>query len=186
MAKNKKDEMNGADGADSNKDVAKKKYLITRATIDAMRQQRLAKEDDVDKAEPEGNHECCEDEPKAEAPKKVYVVNRAKLEEERRKRLAQEEADAIVFDDDQAFFDWGVNPELKIIRDDNGVSYYDWDYSPAYYQAIEQGKTIYIVDNKSLINKRKEINYRTITKKIDNLGDYMMYKFKHRIKDTNK
>ena len=74
----------------------------------------------------------------------------------------------ICFKNDDDFISFAINIQ-PIIYNQNGINYYDFDYSDKYKKAIEDKEFFKIEDKMSNINKRKELNYRLIIKKIDNL-----------------
>lgn len=79
----------------------------------------------------------------------------------------------IYFDNDQEFYEYAVIPELVSIpyTDKLGVDgyYTDFNFTPQYNNAINNGMTFIIKDKNSQIYKRGAVSYRTITKEISNL-----------------
>lgn len=77
----------------------------------------------------------------------------------------------IVFEDDQEFFDFCVDKELKI-EDGTNNSYITWNFTKSYNDAIKEGKTFMIKDPDSKIAKRKALSFHTITKYVENVVEY--------------
>ena len=83
----------------------------------------------------------------------------------------------LYFDNDDDFTRFCMDPTLKTYEytDAEGNVKYkcDYEFSPAYNHAIEQGKVFVILDPKSRILKNGDLTYRSTTKTIDNLD--LMY-----------
>lgn len=82
--------------------------------------------------------------------------------------------DKILFDTDEDFESYAINPSLTAYMDSDG-SYYDWDFSSAFKQAVEEGKTFYMCDRDSLVLKRQAVTYMTISKDVK-MGEYIKRK----------
>lgn len=93
--------------------------------------------------------------------------------------LEDKKQNIIYFDSDDEFYDYIVNPEMIICQTQrtdkygNPVYYADWDFTKAYYDAL-QNKTVFIIKNEdSQIYKRGAVSYRTSTKPVQNLEQYI-------------
>jgi len=79
----------------------------------------------------------------------------------------------IYFDNDQEFYDYAVIPELVPIHytDKSGVERYytDFNFTPQYNNAVNNGMTFIIKDEDSQIYKHGGVSYRTIYKDVPNL-----------------
>jgi hypothetical protein len=82
------------------------------------------------------------------------------------------EGNIIYFDNDEEFYEWALDPTLKIRENDNGTLYYDIDFSREYENAIAKDQHFVIKDENSVIEKRQSISYKLITKPIKNLDTY--------------
>lgn len=86
------------------------------------------------------------------------------------------ESNRLYFDNDDDFYAFCVVPTivLKDYTDINGniCQYADFDFSPQYNNAVNQGKTFIIKDEDSSIYKRGAVSFKTITKPVSNLGYY--------------
>lgn len=84
--------------------------------------------------------------------------------------------DVIYFNNDDEFYKFCVNPQIKAVKYINpkGEEDYftDFDFTQNYKDAIEQGKKFIIKDEDSRIFKNGMVSYRTISKKVDNLEQY--------------
>lgn len=84
--------------------------------------------------------------------------------------------DVIYFDNDDAFYDFCVIPQLIILtrkdKDGNEYKYTDFDFSKQYLDALKNDMKFVIKDQNSEIAKRGEVSYRTITKPVQNLQNY--------------
>lgn len=82
------------------------------------------------------------------------------------------ESNKIYFDNDDAFYEFCVIPNIVLKTSDIGTMYSDFDFSPQYLDAINQGKIFIIKDENSNIYKHGAVSYKTITKPVSNLGYY--------------
>ena len=74
----------------------------------------------------------------------------------------------IYFDNDDDFFNFAVIPAL-VIRDGKHGKYTDFDFSKDYLEKINNGTRFVIEDVNSRIMKNGHINFRTITKNVENI-----------------
>ena len=90
--------------------------------------------------------------------------------------LDPEDENVLIFDDDDQFYNFCVNPKLNIktkkLETGQDINYYDFDFTHDYNKALEMGKRFKIKDENSQICKHGAVSYRTITKRIDNLDPY--------------
>lgn len=79
----------------------------------------------------------------------------------------------MYFDCDDDFYKFCVCPKVVIhdVTNSDGsiTSYFDFDYTDAYKDAIQNKKQFVIRDPKSQILKHKCVSYRTISKPVVNL-----------------
>lgn len=82
----------------------------------------------------------------------------------------------IYFDSDDEFYQYTVVPELVPVQyiDMNGEEKYytDFNFTPQYQNAINNGMTFIIKDEDSNIFKHGSVSYRTITKDVQNLEQW--------------
>lgn len=82
----------------------------------------------------------------------------------------------IFFNDDNEFYQYCVVPELIPVQyiDNSGDTkfYTDFNFTPEYKNAINNGMTFIIKDENSNIFKHGSVSYRTITKDIQNLEQW--------------
>lgn len=79
------------------------------------------------------------------------------------------EGDTIIFANDQEFYDFAVVPADVFRRMEGGVLYHDWDFTPAYEKAVEEGKTMVIEDPNSKVVKHQCAVFRTVCKPVSNV-----------------
>lgn len=77
----------------------------------------------------------------------------------------------IFFTDDEEFYSFAVDPRL-VVRQGKVCLYTDFDFTPQYVKAVEDGKKFVIMDENSQIEKHNAVSYRTITKCVSNLEPY--------------
>lgn len=79
----------------------------------------------------------------------------------------------LYFDNDDAFYNFAVIPELVIIENPEvpGQYYTDFNFSDPYNRAKANGKKFVIRDWNSQIVKRGHVSYRTVTKPVDVLDE---------------
>ena len=82
----------------------------------------------------------------------------------------------IYFDSDNEFYDYCVVPELvpvQYIDSEGNEKYYsDFNFTPQYNNAVNNGMTFIIKDEDSQIYKHGGVSYRTIFKEIPNLDPW--------------
>ena len=82
----------------------------------------------------------------------------------------------IFFNNDDEFYQYCVVPELVPVQyiDNSGVEKYytDFNFTPQYQHAIDNGMRFIIKDEDSNIFKHGAVSYRTITKDIQNLDQW--------------
>lgn len=84
----------------------------------------------------------------------------------------------MYFNNDDEFYKFCVIPiPVLVPRDDANPDgaygkYADFELSPAYYNALEHGKTFMIKDENSQINKHGCVTFMTMSKPIENLEEY--------------
>jgi hypothetical protein len=78
----------------------------------------------------------------------------------------------LFFENDDEFYEFAVVPAL-IFKKEGGTTFTDFDFTDSYYDAINENRFFYIKDPKSLIAKRGALSYKTITKPVQNLGEYV-------------
>ena len=93
-------------------------------------------------------------------------------------KKAEEKKDNIIyFDTDDDFYEFCVVPACHqrdvLLNNGQISSFMDFDLSNDYWNAVKDGKYFVIKDPKSQIYKHKAVSYRTITKPIKNLKNYM-------------
>lgn len=84
----------------------------------------------------------------------------------------------MYFDNDDDFYNFCVNPklfarELSVTNNGEKLYSYDFDYTDAYKKALSDNKLFVIKDEDSQIYKHKAVSYRTITKPVKNLEQYL-------------
>lgn len=84
----------------------------------------------------------------------------------------------MYFDNDDDFYNFCVNPklfarELSVTNNGEKLYSYDFDYTDAYKNALSDNKLFVIKDEDSQIYKHKAVSYRTITKPVKNLEQYL-------------
>jgi len=79
-----------------------------------------------------------------------------------------EDTKVMTFKNDDEFILFAINI-TPIMYKNNDMNYYDFDYSDKYKDCLNNKICFKIEDEMSNIRKRKELNYRLIVKKIDNL-----------------
>ena len=72
---------------------------------------------------------------------------------------------AIFFVNDEEFYLFAVNPYLTVQNGDN-IPYADWDFTPAYKNALSNKTDFIICDMNSQTYKKQALSYRTITKPV--------------------
>jgi len=75
----------------------------------------------------------------------------------------------IIFNDDDEFFTFVVNPNLIVKKNPLGILYHTWDYTDDYKNAILNGMYFKILDPKSRMKYRNNITYKLVPKKIQNI-----------------
>ena len=82
----------------------------------------------------------------------------------------------IYFDSDNEFYEYSVVPELvpvQYIDSEGNEKYYtDFNLSPQYNNAVNNGMRFVIKDEDSQIYKHGCVSYRTISKDIQNLDPW--------------
>jgi hypothetical protein len=82
----------------------------------------------------------------------------------------------IYFDSDNEFYEYCVVPELVPVQyiDSNGNEKYytDFNFTPQYNNAVNNGMRFVIKDEDSQIYKHGCVSYRTISKDIQNLDPW--------------
>lgn len=77
-------------------------------------------------------------------------------------------------DDDLAIF--CINPELKVYTTKTTlgdvITLADYDFTPQYYKALDDGIMFCVKDKNSRLNKNGLLAYKTCTKKINNIVPY--------------
>lgn len=81
------------------------------------------------------------------------------------------EEKCYLFEDDDEFMEFAVNPSVKISVTPKGTPYYDWDFSNQYKKALEDGDSFKINDENSKVKKRGCATWKLISKKVKNLAD---------------
>lgn len=80
------------------------------------------------------------------------------------------------FKSDADFFNFCVNPEIVfkefVDKEGNTRCYYDFEFTKAYSDAVEQDVYFVIEDEDSQIFKHGAVSYRSITKEVENLKQY--------------
>ena len=94
--------------------------------------------------------------------------------------LESQDSNIIYFENDDEFYEFCVNPSLKVVEGKNG-HYTDFDFNYAYEKALKEGKRFVIKDEDSQIYKRGFVSYRTVTKKVENLDPYFSFKKKNKV-----
>lgn len=74
----------------------------------------------------------------------------------------------LYFKNDDEFIIYALKT-TPIVYCNNNIHFYDFDFTDEYSNAIKNNIFFKIENEFSSINKRKELNYRLIVKKIDNL-----------------
>ena len=78
-----------------------------------------------------------------------------------------------VFANDDDFTNWTLNAEPTFYTDETtGLSYYDYEYTQAYKDAVEAGKGFLIEDPNSCVCKRGCVCKGVINKPVQNLYRY--------------
>lgn len=72
------------------------------------------------------------------------------------------------FKNDDEFIIFAIKQE-PVFYTSNGITYFDFDFSDNYNDCINNNEFFKIEDEMSNIKKRKELNYRLIVKKINNI-----------------
>lgn len=75
----------------------------------------------------------------------------------------------MYFDTDDEFTDFCLNSNPTIIATDTGT-FYDYDFTPMYNDAIANGVQFMINDDKSKVKKRGCVCRGLITKRVENLN----------------
>ena len=79
----------------------------------------------------------------------------------------------MCFENDDEFFDFAVNPLIRVMEDPkSGTHYYDYDLTTNYNDALKDNVEFIIRDPNSLISKRNCVSYKLISKKIQNMHPY--------------
>ena len=83
----------------------------------------------------------------------------------------------MFFDNDDDFYTFCVTPQIvaRNYINHNGEmdQYGDFDFTPAYNDAINKGIQFVILDpNSQIIKHNNVVSYRTISKKVQNLNNY--------------
>lgn len=84
-------------------------------------------------------------------------------------KISKPKKQFIYFDTDDDFYKFCVVPSVIVNEDEMS---YDFDLSPAYYNALADDKYFVIKDMNSNIYKNGCVSYRTITKPVCNLEQY--------------
>lgn len=86
-------------------------------------------------------------------------------------------SNTMYFNTDDDFYQFCIVPQLNTIEYTNNLGntayYLDFDFSYEYNKAIENGTNFVIKDENSNIYKNGCVSYRTITKPISNLKQYI-------------
>lgn len=82
----------------------------------------------------------------------------------------------MYFDNDDSFYKFCVIPAIvpreRTCTDGRIIKYMDFNMSPEYTAAVDNGVVFVIKDPNSQIYKNQAVSYRTITKPIANLEEY--------------
>lgn len=74
----------------------------------------------------------------------------------------------IIFENDEDFVGWCVDPTLKIHKDGDIISSY-FDFTPQYNEWVKSGYKFIIADKKSQIYKHQAVTVNVLTRKVQNL-----------------
>ena len=83
----------------------------------------------------------------------------------------EEQHNLIIFENDDEFFDWCVNPNLVFKKSESGVTYFTWEFTSEYLNALNEGR-IFTIKDSDCICKRQAISFHTVTKEVENLKEY--------------
>jgi hypothetical protein len=91
----------------------------------------------------------------------------------------------MYFNSDDEFYDFCVNPQIvarELNVKNNGTPLYafDWNFTDQYNKALEENKIFIIKDEDSKIYKHGAVTYKTITKPIKNLEQYIKRNIKNK------
>lgn len=111
--------------------------------------------------------------------KRRHIETRIVKSNEKEEVEAKEDANyAILFESDEAFLDFCINPDPVFhessVRRANGeaILYYDFDFSGAYKQLVQNEKMhFYIAQKTSKIVRRQCVSYRTASKLVKRVTD---------------
>lgn len=81
----------------------------------------------------------------------------------------------ILFDNDDDFFQFALDPTPKVRRMDETHCYYDFDFTNYYNEALNNNKFFVILDENSKITKHDAISYHLVTKRVKNLIPVYLY-----------
>ncbi len=79
------------------------------------------------------------------------------------------EGNTIYFANDQEFYDFAVSPFDVFQRMEGGTLFHDWNFTPAYEDALSEGKEFVIEDPNSQVVKHQCAVYRTVCKPVENV-----------------
>lgn len=77
-----------------------------------------------------------------------------------------------IFDNDDEFISFALNPSPNIHTDQNGCKWFDYDYTDDYRNMINNGYRFYISCPNSSVCKRNGISVHTVFKPVSNLVDH--------------
>ncbi len=78
----------------------------------------------------------------------------------------------IVFENDEEFDEFAIDPQVRIFSDDNGIHYYDWKFTADYENEVENGTIFYIKDRNAEVLRRNSCTYKIISKRVENVKPY--------------
>lgn len=78
----------------------------------------------------------------------------------------------MYFDTDADFHSFCVIPQYKIVQSETGQTYYDFDFTSDYLNALAAGTKFTIRDKNSNVLKHKAVSFGSITKPVQNLKMY--------------
>lgn len=86
----------------------------------------------------------------------------------------------MYFDTDDDFYNFCVEPSIvqkeRTLKNGESLKSFDFNFTWDYNDAINNNVMFIIKDPNSQIYKNQAVSYRTITKPVSNLEEYLIYK----------
>lgn len=89
------------------------------------------------------------------------------------KKLNQNEPVIRYFNNDDEFYNYCVDPRIIPMKSSEGFYYTTFNFTPQYISDVDNGIKFVIKDSNSKIFKRKAVAVGIMTKRVQNLEQYL-------------